>query len=326
MSDDPPATNDLLAAAFSSLLKTHVISQAEYEALKQENSEMASSAQALNLHHLYEHTYKWGPLGGGASSSAATGGERIQVFVKTLTGKTTEIFISTDATIVALKREIEQELEWPAEQQRLIFDDKQLENDKTVSDYSISNHSVLHIVLMLRTGADSLYYIDSSLLDPSYDYDFTNVTDGDKKFRRGDFVYTRPCGWQRKAIKVIGVYGDNRWLGGGGIRTDTTPGEWPVCYHSAASSPEGNIAEVGSHQSHGKAFGYDRAIFSTPLATVAARFAPTFEYRGQKYQVIFQNRINPSTLQQVNPSAPEEFWASPKEEDVRPYNICLKKV
>ena len=331
MSADLPATNDLLAAAFSSLFKTHVISQTEFDALKQQDPEVARNAQALSLRHLYEHTYKWGSLGGGTASVAVGGGEggpgeRIQVFVKTLTGKTTEVCISTNATIFALKREIEDELEWPAEQQRLIFADEQLENDKMVSDYSIANHSVLHIVLTLRTGGDSLYYIDGSLLAPSFDYDFTNQSDGDKTFYRGNFVYTRPCGWQRKAMKVIGEYGDDKWLGGGGIRTNTTPGEWPVSYHSAATSPHGNIADVGSRESRGKLFGYDRGIFSTPLATVAARFAPTFEYRGQKYQVIFQNRINPETLQQVNPSAPEEFWASPKEEDVRPYNICIKKV
>lgn len=325
MAGELPATNDLLAAAFSSLLKTRVISKSEYDTMKQQNSEAAIGAQALSLRHLYEHTYKWGSLGGEERSD----GDRIQVFVKTLTGKTKEVFISTGSTIAVLKQEIEKELKWPSEQQRLIFADQQLENDKTVSDYSIGNHATLHIVLMLHGGGNSLYYIDNSLLAPSYDYDFTNVDDGTTKYHRGQFIYTRPCGWQRKAMKVIGEYGDDVWLGGGGIRTKTTPGEWPVSYHSAGVSPQGNIAEVGSQYSRGKTFGYDRGIFSTPLAAVAAKFAPTFEYHGHKYQVIFQNRINPATLQQVNPSAPDsvgEFWASPKEEDVRPYNICLRKV
>lgn len=330
MSADVPTTNDLLAAAFSSMLKTRVISKSEYDDLGQSDPEAALNAQVLSLGHLYEHTYKWGQLGGVGSdlSTGAVGGdvERIQVFVKTLTGNTKEVFISTGSTIMALKREIEKELNWPAEQQRLIFADEQLENDKTVSEYSISNHSVLHIVMMLRGGGNTLYYLDNTLLAPSFDYDFTNVTDGSTKFYRGQFVYTRPCGWQRKAMKVIGQYRDDRWLGGGGIRTDTTPGEWPVSYHSSAVSPEGNIAEVGSQLSRGKPFTYDHGIFSTPLATVAAKFAPTFDYRGQKYQVIFQNRINPATLQQVNPGGAELYWASPEEEDVRPYNICLKRV
>ena len=327
MSADVPTTNDLLAAAFSSMLKTRVISKSEYDDLKQRDPEAARDAQVLSLGHLYEHTYKWGQLGeGGGAVGGDGGGDEIQVFVKTLTGNTKEVFISTGSTIDALKREIEKVLNWPAEQQRLIFEDQQLDNDKTVSDYSIGNHATLHIVMMLKSGGNSLYYLDNTLLAPSFDYDFTNVTDGSTTFYRGQFVYTRPCGWQRKAMKVIGQYGDDRWLGGGGIRTDTTPGEWPVSYHSPAVSPEGNIAEVGSRLSRGKTFSYDRGIFSTPLATVAAKFAPTFEYRGQKYQVIFQNRINPDTLQQVNPGDGDLYWASPKEEDVRPYNICLKKV
>lgn len=328
MSSAPPTTNNILAAAFSSLLKTPVISQSEYDALKQQNPEAAFGAQVLSLRHLYEHTYKWGSLGGG-SKGAAGNGDQIQIFVKTLTGNTKEVFISTGSMISVLKQEIQKQLKWPAEQQRLIFADQQLENDKKVSDYSIGNHATLHIVMMLHGGGDSLYYIDGSLLAPNYDYDFTNVNDGTTKYYRGQFIYTRPCGWQRKAMKVIGQYGDDVWLGGGGIRTDTTPGEWPVSYHSTALSPQGNIAEVGSLYSRGRTYSYDRGIFSTPLATVAARYAPTFEYCGQKYQVIFQNRVDPATLQQINSSAPDsigEFWASPKEEDVRPYNICLRKV
>ena len=323
------ATTDLLAAAFSSLLKTKVLSKSEFDELKKTDAESAKDAQALNLCHLYEHTYKWGTLGG---TAGAVSGKKIQVFVKTLTGKTKEVFVSTDSTIAALKREVEKELEWPAEQQRLIFGDQQLENDKTVSDYSIENHSVLHIVMLLKGGGTPQYYLDDSLLAPSFDYDFTNVDDGTTKYYRGQFIYTRPCGWQRKAIKVIGEYGDDQWLGGGGIRTDTTPGEWSVSYHSPALSPQGTIAEVGSCLSRGKSFECDRGIFTTPLATVAARFAPTFECGGQKYQVVFQNRVNPATLQQINLQAGQSgvggdvFWASPKEEDVRPYNICLKTI
>ena len=328
-----PATSDLLAAAFSSLLKTPVLSQAEFDNLKQQNSAAAKDGQALSLRHLYEHTYKWGSLGGGATAAGAAQavgrGDQIQVFVKTLTGNTKEVFISTASTIKELKQEIEKTLKWPANQQRLIYADQQLENDKTVSNYSITNHATLHIVMMLHGGGDSLYYLDGSLLAPSFDYDFTGMDDGTTKYYRGQFVYTRPCGWQRKAMKVAGEYSDDVWLGGGGIRTDTTPGEWPVSYHSTASAAGGNIAQEGSQQSCGKSFTYARGIYTTPLATVAEKYAPTFEYQGHKYQVIFQNRVNPATLQQVSPSASGsvgQFWASPKEEDVRPYNICLRRV
>ena len=339
MSSSLPPTTDLLAATFTSLLKTPVLSQAEFDVQRQQNPEATKKAQILNLGHLYKHTYKWGPLGGdgGAVGGGAVGGavggasggggNQIQVFVKTLTGNTKEVFTTPNSTITELKQEIQKSLTWPVEQQRLIYNDQQLSNDKRVSDYGIANHATLHIVMMLPSGDNTLYYLDGSLLAPSYDYDFTNVNDGTTKFYRGAYVYTRPCGWQRKAMRVVGQYGDDVWLGGGGIRTDTTPGEWPVSYHSSASCSGKNIAQEGSLQSLGRQFPYNRGIYTTPLASIAARYAPTFEYRGQKYQVIFQNRVNPNTLQTLGQSGSDsEFWVSPKEEDVRPYNICLKRV
>lgn len=335
MTSSLPPTTDLLAAAFSSLLNTPVLSQAEFDTLRKQNPEATKNAQVLNLGHLYKHTYKWGPLGGGGGvavggavgGATGGGGNEIQVFVKTLTGNTKEVFTTPNSTITELKEEIKKSLAWPVEQQRLIYNDQQLSNDKRVSDYGIGNHATLHIVMMLPSGKDSLYYLDGSLLAPSFDYDFTGVDDGTKKFYRGTHVYTRPCGWQKKAMKVIGEYGDDVWLGGGGIHIDTTPGEWPVSYHSSAAPSGRNIAQDGCMQSLGRQFPYNRGIYTTPLASIAARYAPTFEYRGQNYQVIFQNRVNPNTLQTMGQSGSDnEFWASPKEEDVRPFNICLKRV
>ena len=74
----------------------------------------------------------------------------MQIYIKTLTGRTVSLIVEEGETIKTVKVKLRDKDGVPVEEQRLVYNNQELEDSKTLQQYGIMREATLHVVINPR--------------------------------------------------------------------------------------------------------------------------------------------------------------------------------
>ena len=80
------------------------------------------------------------------TKTVTTTNEEFPISVRTTDGKNIRLMVLTSDPIEKLKQKIQAKERIPSDQQRIFFSGKELEDDRTLSEYNIQNGTTVHLV------------------------------------------------------------------------------------------------------------------------------------------------------------------------------------